>query len=283
MCDIDEAACIAVEGDNSNEPMVARNMKSTRKVSVASTFGPWPEDRPTALRLGSKYFFTGRPCRNGHIELRFSKAKCCLQCNRDRMQRLRLDSPEYREKEKRRAIDRLKDPDVRAARLKVWGESRDKNRAEGPAARERDRQAARAHHDSVKDCPLYRKRKARKAREWHNKNKERANERAREYYKANKSTLIDVARNNKARRKGAEGNFTPDDVRRIIDEQGGQCVYCNADVTAERHVDHKTPIVRGGTNWPSNLQVLCPNCNLRKGAKTHEEFLIFLVECEEAA
>lgn len=258
-------------------------MRSTRKVSVAITFGPWPADRPTALRLGSKYFFTGIPCRNGHIELRFSKAKQCLQCNRDRMQRLRLDSPEYREKERQRAIDRLNDPDVRADRLRAWGESRDKKRAEDPAVREKERQAAREYHDLVKDCPLYRRRKARKSREWHSQNKERANERAREHYRDNRPALIEMARNNRAKRRGAEGNFTPDDVHQIIDEQGGECVYCGADVTAARHVDHKIPIVRGGTNWPSNLQVLCPNCNLRKGAKTHEEFLVFLVECEEAA
>ena len=39
-------------------------------------------------------------------------------------------------------------------------------------------------------------------------------------------------------------------------------------------VDHIVPLRRGGTHDPINLQVLCPKCNIGKGARPWENFLI---------
>ena len=33
-----------------------------------------------------------------------------------------------------------------------------------------------------------------------------------------------------------------------------------------RHVDYIMPLFQGGTNWPDNLQLLCPRCNRAKGS-----------------
>jgi 5-methylcytosine-specific restriction endonuclease McrA len=33
------------------------------------------------------------------------------------------------------------------------------------------------------------------------------------------------------------------------------------------HVDHKIALANGGTNDRSNIELLCPPCNLRKHAK----------------
>ena len=39
------------------------------------------------------------------------------------------------------------------------------------------------------------------------------------------------------------------------------------------HLEHKTPLVRGGSNDYENLKVSCSECNLKKGTKTLREYL----------
>jgi len=59
-------------------------------------------------------------------------------------------------------------------------------------------------------------------------------------------------------------------VRRwLIGTQGNRCVNCGklnlkrGDLT----IDHKVPLSKGGTNDGKNCQILCSNCNLKKGNK----------------
>lgn len=60
------------------------------------------------------------------------------------------------------------------------------------------------------------------------------------------------------------------DLMRI---QDNTCVYCGYRRTASGlEIDHIIPVVRGGSNDQSNLQVICPHCNRRKGDQTDEEF-----------
>lgn len=51
-------------------------------------------------------------------------------------------------------------------------------------------------------------------------------------------------------------NLTPEDHKKMLDEQGGRCLICGSD--AELHVDHdhKTNVVRG---------LLCTKCNTGLG------------------
>lgn len=55
------------------------------------------------------------------------------------------------------------------------------------------------------------------------------------------------------------------------------CEYCGVGLAIhEASIDHRTPLVRGGTNDIDNLGVVCCGCNYLKHTKTHEEFLLFL-------
>ncbi len=69
----------------------------------------------------------------------------------------------------------------------------------------------------------------------------------------------------KAWPKGTRENLSRD--------QGGYCIYCRQRLLRVRsHIDHILPVVRGGSNEYSNLQLLCWLCNLRKSDRTDSEF-----------
>jgi 5-methylcytosine-specific restriction endonuclease McrA len=76
----------------------------------------------------------------------------------------------------------------------------------------------------------------------------------------------------RARKRAAPGNFTGADARKLFVAQEGFCAACYASIIDGYHVDHIMPLSRGGSNWPDNLQLLCPPCNHSKGAKTMSEW-----------
>lgn len=51
----------------------------------------------------------------------------------------------------------------------------------------------------------------------------------------------------------------------IFERDNHTCVYCKSDENLS--IDHIIPVIKGGTNDPSNLQTLCRSCNSRKGTK----------------
>lgn len=79
--------------------------------------------------------------------------------------------------------------------------------------------------------------------------------------------------NNRARRRGAEGSHTAKDIELMFTSQSGRCWYCECDLNESGfHIDHRIPISRGGTNWPSNLVLACPKCNLSKHDRLPHEW-----------
>ena len=57
-----------------------------------------PTSRQEAMKSGSKYYFTGNPCRNGHLSPRYRDGDC-IQCRRDRDRRAADNrKAKYREK-----------------------------------------------------------------------------------------------------------------------------------------------------------------------------------------
>ena len=60
----------------------------------------------------------------------------------------------------------------------------------------------------------------------------------------------------------------------IWQSQQGQCAICGIfiDCDEDYHVDHIHPYSKGGATELHNLQLLCPSCNLGKGARELGDF-----------
>ncbi len=70
----------------------------------------------------------------------------------------------------------------------------------------------------------------------------------------------------RARKTNVGGSHCAKDVENLMALQRGRCVYCKSDIRNSFHVDHIYPIARGGSNDKANIQLLCPQCNMRKHA-----------------
>ncbi len=65
----------------------------------------------------------------------------------------------------------------------------------------------------------------------------------------------------------------------LLIRQRGRCVYCNmaiSDSKGNYHVDHKTPLARGGADTITNVRALCGRCIADKAARTDAEYLSYL-------
>lgn len=73
--------------------------------------------------------------------------------------------------------------------------------------------------------------------------------------------------NYQAKKRGAEGRYTDDDILGKLADQNGLCFWCSEPLPSLYHVDHVIPLSRGGSNDPDNLVCACVSCNTSKSNK----------------
>lgn len=196
--------------------------------------------RSEAIAKGQTHYFTGKPCKHGHIArrtvLKSTCTLCALRTGKKWLQENRDDN-NFRRRESYK-----KNPDVRRQQNREWENAhRAEKRIRGQRRYQKNLEAERLRT------------KAKKLKQ--------------------PEKYAEYRRNRYARRKGAGGKHSAKDVANILQKQGGRCAVCRCDVARKYHVDHINPIRRGGTNDRSNIQVLCPLCNLNKNAKDPVEFM----------
>jgi 5-methylcytosine-specific restriction endonuclease McrA len=75
----------------------------------------------------------------------------------------------------------------------------------------------------------------------------------------------------RSRIKENGGKHTKEDIDEIRAAQGDKCSYCRIALHGKGHVDHISPVSRGGSDGKENLQLTCHSCNMMKGSSTSDE------------
>lgn len=217
--------------------------------NIPIRYGPWLPTRKMAKERGARTYFTGKPCKHGHLTYRATTSGHCSACDAI------CDEERRKKPERRESIRRIgkiaqrrrrEDPEVRAKERAY-----DRKRRLDPAVNERER---------------LRMRERRKDPEY--KAKEDA------YRRAHPEMQAAINHRRRTRRVSAEGSHTRQDITAILESQKNRCAFCGVRFKkrSDWHLDHIIPLSKGGSNWPSNLQILCVTCNLEKHSLDPIEF-----------
>lgn len=180
---------------------------------------------------------------------------------------------------------------IALATKKHWRESNtDHIKAYSRVYNQTHREAKTAHRKEWRLANLSRDKAVRRAWEqsnrerrsaqrsaWQAENRERRNARMRELRRIDPEASRIRVRLRRARLLGASGTHTAQDIQLIrlaqTDKNGSlRCWWCGCKIDTAYDVDHKTPLVRGGSNGPENLCISCPTCNRSKNSKLPSEF-----------
>lgn len=94
------------------------------------------------------------------------------------------------------------------------------------------------------------------------------------YTKKYRKENPDKAREFSRKRKSRILNKLPyGTIPRLRSLQKNKCAICRTSLEDGDHLDHIMPLAKGGKHVPSNLQLLCPSCNVRKSAKHPVDYM----------
>ncbi len=95
----------------------------------------------------------------------------------------------------------------------------------------------------------------------------------RSWKKNNPEAVREAQITRRARIRAVDGRLPRGTIKRLYVSQNGRCACCRSHLNDVYHVDHIYALVNGGPHEPSNLQLLCPPCNLAKHAKDPIDFM----------
>lgn len=115
------------------------------------------------------------------------------------------------------------------------------------------------------------------ANQYNAKHAEEKNDYAKTYFKLHGRTLSkDISDYNRnALKRKAPGKITKEDIQRLLVSQNNICIGCRINIKDTYTLDHIIPLTKGGTNYSSNIQLLCLSCNCQKGNRSMEEWLAY--------
>jgi 5-methylcytosine-specific restriction endonuclease McrA len=244
-----------------------------------------PQSRPIvtraeALAAGLKHFFTGVPCKFGHVDERLTSSKACMECTRVRM-RLRprekwlaayqFNAERIRERERIRSrAKRLAKNPQGIADLNAGKQARVTAREKGLSRYSSGVLCKRGHVSerfvSNKQCVAC-------MGIWRASNPAITRFHTAAWKERNTDKQRTISRTCTAKRRAlrfnSEGSYSAEEITTLLKKQKHQCANpsCRASIRNGFHCDHIIPLSKGGTNSIGNIQLLCQPCNLKKGSK----------------
>lgn len=218
--------------------------------------------RKEAIALGLVRFFTGKPCRHGHISERRAKKGVCVACDYARGKRWVASNKDRARALQREWANKNYDPIKR----REW---RQKNKDK---LREENRKWRKNNPEKCRNLPAHSAARQRERRLADPNRNEKSRVRNRSWRARNpeKKRVIHLRR--RAKEYNAPGSHTAEDLIWIMTAQKGRCAYCRISLSGKYHADHIIALSKGGGNHRSNIQLTCKSCNLRKHAKDPIDF-----------
>ena len=107
---------------------------------------------------------------------------------------------------------------------------------------------------------------------YHREHRVEKREYDREYRSQHLEQIRRYSHEKRARLKNAPGTYTQKDIQILFKQQKGKCWWCGKKLGDDYHIDHRIALNDGGSNYPENLCLSCPPCNLSKQDRKPWEF-----------
>jgi len=224
---------------------------------------PFPiSRRRDAKRAGLIYYFTGKPCKHGHIAQRQAVNGACAECSRiraaERSRRLCAADPEGMRAKRR--LGAKPDAGKQRVRNQKW------RSLNGARKKKYDADYYLANADKIR----------KRASIYHHSNVGRAAGRSKTWRLNNVEQVVANARKSRVRRRARERSvaFEPFTLDDVILRDGPDCYICGITTLVsappqafnKAELEHVIPISRGGSHTPDNLRCACSRCNRIKGS-----------------
>jgi 5-methylcytosine-specific restriction endonuclease McrA len=220
--------------------------------------------RKAAKAAGLKYYFTGKPCKRGHIDKRFVSSFRCMTCGREKaLEAFRSLTGEKREALRNYNRRRWQDPAFRK-----WAENYRKEHASESATYRKSRKET--HPDYFREYyAKYREQRKLDANKWHHANAERAGEQRKVYVSANRDKARIWGRKAANKRWAIKKQLFVEDVDPLVvfARDKGVCGICGkpVEMNSNWELDHIVPLSKRGPHSYANVQLAHMKCNRSKG------------------